>query len=73
MVPLTATRPEIYVATMTTIISDSYYSLVVTFNHMKSLKLKDHTGGDVEDFCDAILVDVERLESDGNFKSEHLG
>ena len=47
LVPLTATRPEVYVATMTTIISNSYYSLVDTLNHMKSLKLKDHPGGSV--------------------------
>ena len=58
LVPLTATGPEVYVATITTIISDSYYSLVDTLNHMKSLKLKDHPGGDVADFYDAILVNV---------------
>ena len=33
LVPLTATGPEVYVATMTTIISDSYYSLVDTLKH----------------------------------------
>ena len=45
LVPLTATGPEVFVATMTTIISDSYYSLVYTLNHMNSLKLKDRPGG----------------------------
>ena len=71
--PLTATGPEVYVATMTTILSDSYDYLVETLNHMKSLKLKDHPGENVADCCDKILVDSERLESDGAFKPDHLG
>ena len=58
LVPLTATRPEVYVATMTTIIYDSYYSLVDTLNCMKSLKLKYNPGRDVADFYDAILVNM---------------
>ena len=37
LVPLTETRPEVYVATMITIISDSYYYLVDTLNQMKIL------------------------------------
>ena len=57
-VPLTATGPEVYVATMTAIISDYYYSLVDTLNHMNNLKLKDHLGRDVADFYDAILINV---------------
>ena len=73
LVPLTATRPEVYVATMTTIISDSYYSLVDTLNHTKNLKLKDHPGRDAADCYDAILVNVESLESARAFKPEHLG
>ena len=73
LVPLTATGPEVYVATMTTILSGSFYSLVDTLNHMKSLKLKDRPGGGVADCYDAILVNVESLESDGAFKPEHLG
>ena len=44
LVPLTATGPEVYVTTMTNIISDSCYSLVDTLNLMKNLKLKDHPG-----------------------------
>ena len=72
MVPLTATGPEVYVATMTTIISDSYYSLVDTLNQMKNLKLKDHSGRDAADYHDEILVTVESLESAGAFKPEHL-
>ena len=42
-------------------------------NHMKSLKLKDHPGGNVADFCDVILVNVDLLDSAGAFKPEHLG
>ena len=72
MVPLTATGPEVYVATMTTIISDSYYSLVDTLSHMKSLKLKDNQGGYATDCYDTILENVEGLESAGAFKPEHL-
>ena len=45
LVPLTLTGPDVYVATMTNIISDSYYSLVDTLNRMKNLKLKNHPGG----------------------------
>ena len=50
LVPLTATGPEVYVATMTTILSDYYYSFVDTLNHMNNLKLKDHTGRYAADF-----------------------
>ena len=73
LVPLTPTGPEVYVATMTTIIPDFYYSLVNTLNHTKNLKLKYHPGRDVVDCYDAILVNVESLESDGAFKPEQLG
>ena len=40
---------------------------------MKSLKLKSYPGENVTDFCAAILVDAERLESAGALKPEHLG
>ena len=73
LVPLTATGPEVFVATMTTFLSDSYDSLKETLNHMKSLKLKSYPGENVTYFCAAILVDAERLESAGAFKTEHLG
>ena len=73
LVPLTATGPEVYVATMATIISDSFYSLVDTLNHTKNLKLKANLGRDGDDCYDAILVDVESLESASAFKPEHLG
>ena len=73
LVLLTATVPEVYVATMTTIISEYYYSLADTLNQMKSLKLKDNQGGDTADYYDAILENVEDLESAGAFKPDHLG
>ena len=73
MVPLTATVPEVFVATMTTFISDSYDALEETINHMQSFKLKSYLGETVTDCCAAILVDAERLESAGSFKPEHLG
>ena len=73
MVPLTATGPEVFVATMITFISDSYDSLEETLNHMKSLKLKSYPGENVTDFCAAIFVDAECLESAAAFKPEHLG
>ena len=73
VVPLTATGPEFYVATMTTIISDSYYSLVDTLNHTKNLNLKDHPGRDDADCYYEILVNLESLESARSFKPKHLG
>ena len=39
---------------------------------MKSLKLKDHMGENVADYCDTILVYAERLESAGSFKPDYL-
>ena len=73
MVPLASTGPEVYVTTMTTVLSNSYDFLMDTLKHMKSIKLKDHPGGNIADFCDVILVDVEHFESAGAFKPEHLG
>ena len=40
---------------------------------IKSLKLKSYLAENVTDFCAAILLDAERLESAGSFKPEHLG
>ena len=73
LVPLTSTGPEIYVATMTTVLFNAYGSLVDNMNHMKSIKLKNLLGENVADCPDAILVDAERLESAGAFNPEHLG
>ena len=58
LVPLTATGPEVYVATMNTIIPDSYYSLVDTLNHTKNIKLKDHPGRNAAYCYDEILVNA---------------
>ena len=71
--PLIATGPEVFVATMTTFLSDSYDALEETITHIKSLKLKSYPGENVTDCCTEILVDAERLESAGAFKPEHLG
>ena len=71
--PLTLTGTEVYVATMITFLSTYYSTLVETLNHMKSFKLKDHQRYNVEDFCHAKLVDSERLESDGAFKTKNPG
>ena len=73
LVPLTATVPEVFVATMTSFLSNSYDALEETLNHMKSLKLKIYPGEKITDCCAAILVDAERLESAGAFKPDHLG
>ena len=73
MVPLTATGPEFFVATMIKFISDSHDALEETLNHMKIIKLKSYPGENVTDCCAAILVDAERLESAGAFNPEHIG
>ena len=61
LVPLRATGPEAFVATMTIFISNSYDALEETLTHMKSLKLKSYPGENIKYFCDVILVDAERL------------
>ena len=73
LMPLTATVPEVFVATMTTFFSDSYDALEEFLTHMKILKLKRYQGENVTDFCAAILVDSERLESSRAFKPKNLG
>ena len=73
LVPLTATGPEVFVATMATFISDSYDALEETLNHMNSLKLKSYPGENITDCCAAIFVDAERLDSAEALKPEHLG
>ena len=52
LVTLTATGPEVFVATMTTFLSGSYDSLEETITHMKSLKLKSYPGENVTDCCE---------------------
>ena len=73
MVPLIATGPEVYVATMISVLSNFYDSLVETLDHMKSLKLNYHPSENVAECCDEILVDADFLERDGDFSTNHLG
>ena len=73
MVTLTATGPEVFVAIMTTFLSNYDDALEETLKYMKSIKLKSYPGGNVTDFCASILVDADRLESAVAFKPEHLG
>ena len=68
LVRLTETEPEVFVSTMTTFISNSYDALDETLTHTKSLKLKSYPGKKNIDYCAAILVDFERLESARAFK-----
>ena len=72
LVLMSATGPEVYVTTMTSILSAYYDHLMDTLNHTKSLKLKDHPGENFADCCGAILVDAERLDSARTFNLEHL-
>ena len=71
--PLTSNGTEVYVYTMTNIISCYYDSLGETLNHLKSLKLKFHPGGNVAYFCGAILLYAEHLEYSEVFNTDHLG
>ena len=73
LVPITATGPEVFFATMTTFLSDYYHALEDTLNLVKSLKLKSYPVGNVTYCCAEILVDTDLLESDWDFKPEHLG
>ena len=47
LVLLEATIPEVFVATMTTYLSDCYYTLEETLTHMKILKLKNYSWDNV--------------------------
>ena len=73
LVLLTETRPEVYVATMTAVLSGSYDSLGGTLNHLKCLKLKYHPGNNASYLFSEILEYTERLESSGAFNPNHLG
>ena len=46
-VPLTSTRPEVYVSAMTTFFSNSYNDLEETVNNLKSLKINSYLGENV--------------------------
>ena len=71
--PLAETGPEVYVSTMTKVISNYYASLEDNLIHFKGIKLKHHLGEDVTELCAAILVDADCIESARAFKPEHLG
>ena len=71
--PLTATGPEVFFATMNTFLSDYDDALEETITHMKSLKLKIYPGENVTYCCAEILVDYGRLEIAEAFIPEHLG
>ena len=64
--PLTATGTEVFVATMTAFLSNSYDAFKDTINHMESLKLNIYSGDNITDCCAKILVYAEHLESSGN-------
>ena len=44
LLPLTATGPDVFVATMTTFLPDSYDYLEETIIHMKIIKTKSYLG-----------------------------
>ena len=70
---MTATGLEVFVSTMTTFISDSYYALEETLIHRESIKLKSYRGENTTYFWSEILVDAERLEGVGAFNPDNLG
>ena len=73
MVPLTATGPRVYVATIKTAISDSWNNLEYNINNLNSIKLKSYLGDNDTYLCAKILVDDEQLGSDGELNPDHLG
>ena len=73
LVLLTETGPEVYVDTITTVISSSYAYLDLPLNHFKCLKIKYHPGENITEFCTEILLDADRPESAGEFKPYHFG
>ena len=50
LVPLTSTRPEVFITIMSTFLYYSYDALEEPLNHMKSLKLKIYPGKNVTDY-----------------------
>ena len=69
---LIETVPEIYVITMTIIISKSYRALEEILNHLNSLKPKSRLGYNIIDLCNEILVGAECLESARSFKYSYI-
>ena len=72
LLSMTETGPEVYVATMITVLYNYHAYLADILNHTKSLKLKDHTGYNVKDICDVVLLDADRFESAGAFNPKYL-
>ena len=70
--PLTATGTKFDISTITTVLSNYYDYLEERYNHFKCIKPKDHMGENVAELCTVILVDDERLESEGDFRPRTL-
>ena len=68
LVALTATRPELYVVTITIFLCDSYDALEETFILLNNIKLKSYPEENVTDFCTMILIDADHLESVGGLQ-----
>ena len=73
LVSLTETGPEVYVATMTTVILYYYDYLGDTLNHLKCLKLRDRPWENVAYLCAEVLVYYDQFDSDGIFKTNPFG
>ena len=70
---MTSDGPELYVATMTTFLSDYYDDLEDTLNNLESININIYSEENVTDWRDAILVDSECLKITRDFKNEHPG
>ena len=71
-VPITATGPEVFVATMLVCLSDSYDAMEQTKEALKAIKLTDFPGENVQQCCTKILELCERLDSAGAFEANLL-
>ena len=69
---LKATGPEFYVATTATAFTNNYDSLEETLNHLKCLKIKDHTGENVAECFASILGYAKIIDSAGSSKPDNL-
>ena len=73
MVLLIENYPGVFFTTTTKVLSGSLYALQNTPNHLKSLKINNSPVGNVVDFCAAILVDVDKIDSAVSVNSKHIG
>ena len=69
---LTDTGPVVYVVTTTIFISNSYYALQYTLNHLNCLNINIYPGDNVSYWCYKILVDYQRLASARDFNYDNL-